>query len=176
MTAGTATGARGLRDVLGRFATGVTVITTTAVQDAGTRPVGMTVNSFASVSLDPPLILFCVSRVSRLHSIFASARTFAVNILGESQTRLSGQFARPGFDRFGQARTVRGRSGAPLLDGALATIECAVEKVIGAGDHDIVLGRVLVAEESGAGTPLIFYGGAYRRLEVVEADWWSALT
>ncbi|MEV4113896.1 flavin reductase family protein [Nonomuraea sp. NPDC049695] len=163
-----------LRAVLGRFATGVTVITTVAEQGEACL-VGMTANSFASVSLDPPLVLFCVNRASRLHPVFTGARIFAVNILGEDQTGLSGQFARPGLDRFGQARAVRGRSGAPLLDGAIATLECAVDQVVGAGDHDIVIGRVLSVEESPAETPLIFYGGAYRRLEVIEADWWSAL-
>jgi flavin reductase (DIM6/NTAB) family NADH-FMN oxidoreductase RutF len=163
-----------LRQVLGRFATGVAVITTMA---ADGRPAGMTVNSFSSVSLDPPLVLFCISRDSRLNPVFTEASAFAVNVLSSSQQAVSRQFARPGLDRFGLIRPGGGSSGAPLLPAALARLECSMEQVLRAGDHDIMLGRVCAMDlaPGGAPDPLIFFGGRYHLLETAGGDSWAAL-
>jgi flavin reductase (DIM6/NTAB) family NADH-FMN oxidoreductase RutF len=154
-----------LRAVLGRYATGVVVVTA-----AG--PVGLTVNSFTSVSLDPPLVLFCLREESRLRGAFGSA--FAVNVLREGQREVARRFAgRDGFDGLPH-RT--GRSGAPLLAGTLATIECTTERTVAGGDHDIVVGRVLATavHEAGAADPLLYYEGAYRSLDATHLDCWAA--
>jgi flavin reductase (DIM6/NTAB) family NADH-FMN oxidoreductase RutF len=165
---------RALRAVLGRFATGVAVVTALGRDGA---PVGMTVNSFTSVSLDPPLVLYCANRASRLFPAFTEAPAFAVNILAESQDEVSRRFARQGLDRFGELRHEAGATGAPLLPGSLAVLECATESVVPAGDHALVLGRVTAAAAvPGAGAPLLFYDGAYRRLDDRHADWWTAFS
>jgi Kef-type K+ transport system membrane component KefB/flavin reductase (DIM6/NTAB) family NADH-FMN oxidoreductase RutF len=163
-----------LRAVLGRFATGVAVITTTGPDG---QPIGMTVNSFSSVSLDPPLVLFCVSRRSRLHPVFTEAAAFAVNVLKDSQQAVSRLFARPGLDRFGSIQRDEGSNGAPLLRDTLARIECTTERVMAAGDHDIVIGRVCAADLAPAGSPdpLIFYGGGYHLLDKQDVDCWATL-
>lgn len=160
-----------LRSVLGRFATGVAVLT---AADGEGRAVGMTVNSFTSVSMDPPLVLACVSRRSRLHPVFRAAEAVAVNVLGEQQLTDSWRFASQGLDRFGSLRPRRGATGVPLLPEALAVIECAVERRVEAGDHDVLIGRVAAMEESAAplSQPLVFYGGAYRTLNT-DREWWS---
>ncbi|MCW2691170.1 MAG: hypothetical protein JWR37_6060 [Mycobacterium sp.] len=163
-----------LRAVLGQFATGVAVVTTTT---ADGLPVGMTVNSFSSVSLDPPLVLFCVNRSSVLHPVFTQAQEFVVNVLSSGQRDLSRSFARPGLDRFGNGipRPAQG-GGAPVLDNALANIECVLERVVVAGDHDIVIGRVCATDAPARiPDPLIFYGGTYRLLDAENIDCWVAL-
>ncbi|MFF0018055.1 flavin reductase family protein [Streptomyces sp. NPDC005374] len=164
---------RTLRGVLGRFATGVVVVTTRT--DDGLA-IGMTVNSFCSVSLEPPLVLFCVSRASQLHPLFTGASHFAVNVLSEAQRKVSLSFARPGRDRFKDLTPDTGRLGAPVLPDALAVVECTRASIVEAGDHDIVIGRVVAmsADEQGLPDPLVFYGGAYRRLDPQHADWWTA--
>jgi flavin reductase (DIM6/NTAB) family NADH-FMN oxidoreductase RutF len=162
-----------LRTVLGQFATGVVVITAATPRD---EPVGMTVNSFSSVSLDPPLVLFCAARRSRLHQVFTTAEVFAVNVLRQSQKDVSRRFASPGFDRFGSSLPKPGKSGVPTIDEALAVIECEVENVIQAGDHDIVIGQVQEIDAApGIGAdPLVYYSGAYRSLDS-DIDCWTAL-
>ncbi|WP_433429293.1 flavin reductase family protein [Nonomuraea sp. CA-141351] len=163
-----------LRTVLGRFATGIVVIT---AGGPGGRPIGMTVNSFSSVSMNPPLILYCINRSSQLHPTLISAERFAVNVLTESQRNVSRQFARPGFDRFGAMSASSGSRGIPVLRESLAVIECVTDRVVRAGDHDIVLGQVLSAETTAHAVPepLIYFGGAYRSLAKNSADWWAAL-
>lgn len=151
---------RHLRTVLGKFATGVAVVTTATARG----PVGMTVNSFCSVSLTPPVVLFCVRHESQLHSSFAGATTFAVNVLAEHQRPLSDQFARPGFDRFGSVRWRPGITRSPVLGGAHGVLECLTDQVLTAGDHDIVLGRVVAAHPLSESSPLLFHSGAYRAL------------
>src|SRR5438270_5995442 len=138
-----------LRQVLGRFTTGAVTVTTMTANG----PVGMTVNSFCSVSFTPPVVLFCVRHSSRLHPPFATATAFAVNILDEDQRQLADQFARPGLDRFGAARWRPGVTRSPVLRGAHALLECLTERVVTAGDHDIVLGRVVAADSAAAGRP-----------------------
>lgn len=149
-----------LRGVFGRFTTGVTVITTLTARG----PVGMTANSFTPVSLEPPLVLFCVSRRSQLCEPFATARSFAVNVLADTQRPLSARFAAPGYDRFGDTPWRPGHTGVPLLPGALAVVECETAEVLPGGDHVIVLGRVVAVGVAPAGEPLVFYGSRYRRL------------
>jgi flavin reductase (DIM6/NTAB) family NADH-FMN oxidoreductase RutF len=164
--------ARRLRTALGRFATGVAVIT--AASSNGT-PVGMTVNSLTSVSLDPPLVLFCVGRRSCLHPVFTEVDAFGVNILREGQLALCWRFASPGLDRFDAIEPRFGHTGVPLLPSALAVLECVEPRVVPGGDHDIIIGRVAsfeTAEEDHA-EPLVFYGGGYRSLNT-ELQWWSA--
>lgn len=167
---------RTLRRVLGRFTTGVVVVTTRA-EDG--RLAGMTVNSFCSVSLEPPMVLFCVSGASQLHPVFTGAATFAVNVLGEAQRDLSLRFARPGRDRFAGLRDHDGEHHeSPVLPGALAVVECTTVSVTPAGDHDIVLGQVtgMSSSADSLAEPLVFYGGAYRRLDPQHADWWTAFS
>lgn len=174
---------RALRSVLGKFTTGVVVVTARTGEGL---PVGMTANSFTSVSLEPPLVSFCVSRASQLHPLFTNASDFAVNVLADSQRELSKRFARPGLDRFGSLSYEEGRNGIPVFPGSLAVIECATASVVAAGDHDIILGSViaLTALTADAGEiqfPLVFFNGAYRRLDVQylmeqDTDWWTAFT
>jgi 3-hydroxy-9,10-secoandrosta-1,3,5(10)-triene-9,17-dione monooxygenase reductase component len=149
-----------LRRALGRFTTGVVVVTTHTPGGA----VGMTVNSFCSVSLTPPVVLFCVRRESQLHAHFASATAFAVNVLADGQEELSSQFARPGFDRFASARWRPGTTRSPVLAGVHAVLECLTDRVLPAGDHDVVLGRVVAVHPSTPGRPLLFYSGGYGSL------------
>jgi 3-hydroxy-9,10-secoandrosta-1,3,5(10)-triene-9,17-dione monooxygenase reductase component len=162
-----------LRGVLGRFATGVAVVTTMSPAD---QPVGMTVNSFTSVSLFPPLVLFCAGHRSCLYPAFSSADIFAVNILGEGQMAFSWRFASAGFDRFDTLEPRIGKTGVPLLPTALATLECVTRQRVTAGDHDIIIGEVIELETSlvQSANPLLFYDGTYRSL-FTATEWWSAL-
>ncbi|MFN3954507.1 MAG: flavin reductase family protein [Pararhodobacter sp.] len=146
---------RRLRDALGRFATGVTVVTARA----GSGAVGITANSFASLSLDPPLVLWAPARASRRFAAFAGAAHFAVHVLGEDQFALGRHFALQGFD-FDLAGIESSDEGVPLLPGCLARFECRHEALHEGGDHALVVGRVCrVSFRKGA--PLIFSGGRY---------------
>jgi len=152
---------RALRSVLGYFVTGVAVITT----EDGRGPVGLTANSFTSVSLQPPLVLFCVHQSSRVRQSLDDSGFVGVNILGEEQEAVSRQFAGPQNDRFAGMEVHAGNAGAPLLSGALAHLECEVEKQMDAGDHVIVLARVHhLSVRSEGHRPLTFFGGRYGRL------------
>ncbi|WP_019548494.1 flavin reductase family protein [Streptomyces sulphureus] len=156
---------RCLRDVLGRFVTGVVAVTAAGPDG----PVGLTANSFTSVSLNPPLVLFCVHRSSRVRQAFAQAGAFGVNILDESQEAVSRQFSRPAEERAGGLTFHRGQTGAPLLTDALAYLDCELEEQIEAGDHIIVLGRVRDHEVQWEGRrPLAFFSGRYTRLHTEE--------
>lgn len=152
--------ARTLRDALGCFGTGVTVVTTL---DADGQPIGLTANSFSSVSLEPPLILFCLSRGSANLERFQAARHFAINVLHIGQQPMSGVFARAG-DRFHDVAWEAWETGAPILSGSLASFECATDRVIEAGDHLIFIGRVLRARFEPRRDPLLYFRGKYRRL------------
>lgn len=151
---------RSLRDAFGRFATGVTVVT--CISPDG-RPVGVTVNSFASVSLDPPLLLWSLMRRSANLAAFLDAGGFAVNVLGDDQRDLAARFAAPVQDRFAGVPWTPGLDGAPLLSGCVASFECSVFRTIEAGDHVVFLGRVH-RFEGRAGTPLLFFAGRYAEL------------
>jgi flavin reductase len=156
-----ATGARALRGVFAAFATGVTVVTV-----GGAVPHGMTANSFASVSLDPPLVLICVDQEAGLHQRLPLAGAFAISVLGAGQEAVARHFADrsrpPGARQFERVRCCPGpRTGAPLIDGALAWIECGLWKVQPAGDHSIVIGKVRAAWHGGDQAALLFFEGRY---------------
>jgi flavin reductase (DIM6/NTAB) family NADH-FMN oxidoreductase RutF len=148
------------RRVMGHFPTGVSVITT--VHDGELH--GMTANSFTSVSLDPMLVLACLACGARTALAIQSAGHFAVNILAEDQAGVSQRFAKPGQDHFEGLDVIRGHRGLPLIPGALGYLVCAVDDVVQAGDHDIVLGRVEDCQASANGSPLVFFKGGYSTL------------
>ena len=155
--------ARELRAAMGRFATGVTVVT--SIDEAG-APVGTTANSVTSVSLDPPLVLVCFARDSLTLAAVRAHDAFAVNVLAEHHGHLSAAFARRGTsDAWDGIFHVAGPTASPRLEEALACIDCSVERLLPAGDHVIVLGRVLDVHVSEHGRgPLVFYRGAYASL------------
>ena len=148
---------RHLRNALGRFATGVTVITTRT--GAGKRE-GLTVNSFAAVSLDPPLISWSLKRQAPSCASFMNARHFAVNILSSEQRELCQHFATPSLDKFAELPVEEGLHGAPILPGCIATFECRIENTFAGGDHLIFIGRVDRATYR-EGEPLIFSAGRF---------------
>ena len=151
---------RDLRNALGGFATGVTVVTSRG--DDGSAA-GVTVNSFCSVSLDPPLVLWCLCKTAPSSRVFLDATHFAVHVLAEDQAHLSMRFSKPSLDKFAGLDVSRGLGGAPVLDGVVALFECRCEQRIDAGDHYILLGRVERYGHTG-GSPLLFHTGAYRKL------------
>lgn len=147
--------ARAFRTALGRYATGVTVVTATGPNG----PVAMTANSFTAVSLEPPLVLWCPARRSARFGALTSAAHFAIHVLAHDQLDLGLHFARSGsdFDPFGQDKTPEG---APALNGVLARFDCAAHACHDGGDHAILVGRVLRATFRD-GAPLLFWGGLY---------------
>jgi flavin reductase (DIM6/NTAB) family NADH-FMN oxidoreductase RutF len=148
------------RQVLGHFPTGVTVIT--AGSDEG--PVGLCVGSFTSVSLEPPLVAFCAGDTSTSYPHIEAAGHYCVNILGEDQEETARVFAGKGDDKFaGIGWHPSPVTGAPVLDGVLAWIDCDIDAVHGAGDHWIVVGRVLDLEIGHEGGPLVFFRGGFGR-------------
>lgn len=153
------------RRVVGHFATGITVVTT--VLDGAAH--AMTVNAFTSVSLDPVLVLFCPEKSARFHDVVASAGAWAVSVLGEDSEDASRWFATRGREIKGQLNGWPSRpgprTGAPILEGAIAALECRTHAVYEGGDHSIVVGEVLgVSRPNPAGSPLLFYDGSYHRL------------
>ena len=148
---------RELRQVLGSFVTGVTVITTV---DAQGKPHGLTVNSFSSVSLDPPLILWSQSLTAPSHPVFRDAERFAVNILADDQVAISNRFARGSDDKFAGCETNPGLGGVPLIRGSSAWLECRRMDCFRGGDHMVFLGQVERIERTGR-QPLVFGGGRY---------------
>jgi flavin-dependent trigonelline monooxygenase, reductase component len=149
-----------LRRVFGRFATGITVVTTL---DHDGNPHGMTANSFTSVSLEPPLVLVCVDYRAKILETFRKAERFGVNILSEGQRDLSQAFARRGEDRFNGVEWQAGESGVPLLPGALAWLECVLVNAVDAGDHAILIARVDRAAHH-EGRPLLYFASGYEHL------------
>lgn len=146
-----------LRQAFGSFVTGVTVVTTI---DTKNRPRGITANSFTSVSMKPPLVLVCVGQSVASYDEFCATDSFAINILSDSQQFLSELFASKAPDKFEKTAWRQERSGSPVLDDGLAWIDCAVHKKIVAGDHSILIGRVLDFGRN-HGLPLGFFGGSY---------------
>ncbi len=155
------------RRVMGHFVTGVTVVTALD----GERPFGITVNALSSVSLDPPLVMVALDRRRFLTPIVRAAGRYAVNILSEEQQDLSDCFAgapvEPGREDFCGAAWHPGDTGLPLLDGAIATLECSVVQTFSAGDHDLFIGRVdtLSNEPQRHPMPLLYYRRNYLRIE-----------
>lgn len=152
---------RTLRDALGCFATGVTVVT--CRDDAG-EPVGLTVNSFTSVSLDPPLLLVCIAKEAASARAFLAARRFAVNVLQTGQQPASIRFSTRHEDRFGPNDWSPGELGAPVLKASLGVFECESHAVHEGGDHHILLGHVVKATFDAGLDPLLYFRGRYRRL------------
>jgi flavin reductase (DIM6/NTAB) family NADH-FMN oxidoreductase RutF len=153
---------RAFRNALGCFATGVTVVTT--VTDAG-EPVGLTANSFSSVSLDPPLVLFCLDRASHNLDAFRAAGRFAVNVLGDDQRDLSVRFSTTIGDRWDGVVWERWETGAPVLNGCLAALDCETEAIHEGGDHVIIVGRVKRLAAVADGKPLLYFRGNYATVE-----------
>jgi flavin reductase (DIM6/NTAB) family NADH-FMN oxidoreductase RutF len=147
------------RHALSQFASGVTVVT---ARDTAGRAYGLTISSFASVSLEPPLILVSVDRKSDSHPGFRDTGKFAVSVLAEGQEDVSRRFATKESDKF-TVPMVEGRLGLPLVPGALAHLECEVKSATDAGDHVIYVGLVLHAEVR-PGRPLVYHRGCYRRV------------
>lgn len=147
--------ARALRDAFGCFATGVTVVT---LRDPEGRPAGLTVNSFSSLSLTPPLLLFSVGRSQVSAPWFEAGNAFAVNVLAKDQEHLAWQFARPAEDKFEGVYWSEGHAGSPVIEGALARFECRKWATYDGGDHLIVVGEIVRHAREGA-DPLLFWQG-----------------
>jgi flavin reductase (DIM6/NTAB) family NADH-FMN oxidoreductase RutF len=148
------------RKACSRYATGITVATVTSPEG---KPEGLTVNSFTSVSLEPPLILVCIAKTATAYPSFQAAKAFVVNILKEDQIDLSQHFASSKTQRFDGVAWQAGMHGAPVLDGVLAVLECAMHGSFDAGDHTVFLGLVERAE-SHDGPALLYFASAYRKL------------
>lgn len=163
------------REVLGHFVTGVTVVTAMQVGEGEPRPIGTTVNAFSAVSLEPPLVLACIGRERSIHPVIAAAGRFAVNVLPEESQALSDCFSGAPSDlprsAFCDAPFRLGATGAPILEEAIAYVECEVDRALGAGDHTIYLARVAaLGTHRGHGWPLLYYRGRYLRIERAEAS------
>ncbi|MET8776041.1 3-hydroxy-9,10-secoandrosta-1,3,5(10)-triene-9,17-dione monooxygenase reductase subunit [Nocardia sp. NPDC004654] len=163
---------RQFRNVLGQFCTGITVITAFG-DDAA--PIGFACQSFAALSLEPPLVLFCPTKASRSWAAIEKTGRFCVNILAEDQQQLCARFGSREPDKFAGTDWHTSDLDLPVLDDALATIQCTVDSVVDGGDHYIVIGRVQVLSEStDSGRPLLFYRGQYTAIEpekTVPAPW-----
>ena len=152
---------RTLRDALGCFATGVTVVT---CLDDDSQPAGITVNSFTSVSLDPPLLLVCLHKQAACTAALISAANFAVNVLQREQQPASITFSTRVEDRFGAMAWSCGEAGAPILAESLCVFECERFAVHDGGDHHILIGKVVKASFDASLDPLLYFRGSYRRL------------
>ena len=150
------------RTALSRFASGVTVVTT---RDAEGRPQGITVSAFSSLSLDPPLVLVCIDRGAYIYEAFAASGVFVVNILAADQEELSRLFASREPNKFEGLGYTEGLVGAPVLDHALATIECRVRYTYEGGDHTIFVGEVEHAAVREDTAPLLYYRGGYATIK-----------
>ena len=155
-----------LRFALSHFATGITLVT---ARDQARRPHGITVNSFTSVSLDPPLVLYCLGKSAFHFDVFADAEAFAVNVLSADGQALSDRFAREAEDDFEGLAVTELVTGSPVLADCLAVLDCEREAIHEAGDHLIVVGRVMALQvpggpEAGGTEPLLYYRSGYRRL------------
>lgn len=149
------------RAALGRFASGITVVTT---RDAAGRDFGMTISAFCSVSLSPPLVLVSVAHNASMYQALSQAEHFAINILADTQEPLSRRFAAKEADRFDGIGFTRGRTGVALLDDVVTWIECRRTAMHEAGDHTLVIGETLAMATSDA-RPLLYYRGGYATLE-----------
>ena len=153
--------ARTLRDALGCFATGVTVVTCLGAEG---EPAGLTVNSFTSVSLDPPLLLVCLAKKAASAAALIAASHFAVNVLQTGQQPASIRFSTRDEDRFGATPWECGEAGAPILAKSLGVFECERHAVHDGGDHHMLIGQVVKASFDASLDPLLYFRGKYRRL------------
>ncbi|HYC58889.1 MAG TPA: flavin reductase family protein [Thermoanaerobaculia bacterium] len=147
------------KEAMSHFASGVTVVTT----EHDGMPYGMTVASFASLSLRPPLVLVCIEKSVKTHEAIRAAGVFGVSILARTQADVSGKFASKADDKFAGVTVRQGANGVPLIDGAICTLECRVHEQLPGGDHSIFIGEVLDAQTSD-GQPLVYYRSAYREI------------
>lgn len=152
------------RNVIGHFASGVTVITTTA----DGRPHGTTASAVTSLALEPPMLLVCMNRESATGVAMATSGAFAVNILGEEHGELAIRFARKGHDKFEGVALADGERGQPLLAGAIAHLECRVTEQVAAGTHTVFIAEVEAATAQIGAPPLAYYRGRFGRLEIAE--------
>jgi len=153
---------KALRRAFSCFATGVTVVTT---RNRAGGPIGLTMNSFTSVSLDPPLILFSLGKKSEQYEDFMAADEFGVNVLCEEQVGLSGRFSTPGDKSFGDIPFELWKTSAPIIPGALAAFDCRIDQRVDAGDHILFICRVLHTAVVSEAAPLLFHRSSYVRLE-----------
>lgn len=156
---------RRFRDGLGCYPTGVTVVTT---RDADGQPRGFTANSFTSVSLDPPLVSVCLAKTAHSHAVFSESPAFAIHVLSETQKDISSLFASKAADKFERCRWTEGLDAVPLIRDSLATFECEAWQRVDAGDHTILIGRVVGLDHT-AGRPLGYCRGAYVGYQEVAA-------
>jgi flavin reductase len=147
------------RQILGHFATGVTVVTTDG--EAGSH--GMTANAFASLSLHPPLVMVAVDRRAAMLEFLTKNRCFAVNILRADQEELSRRFAKTGPKDFSDLNVTTSATGSPILVDAIAHLDCRVHDILPGGDHEIFVGEILAGDYRGA-EPLLYFAGSYRKL------------
>jgi flavin reductase (DIM6/NTAB) family NADH-FMN oxidoreductase RutF len=151
------------RKVMGNFPTGVTVVTS---RGPDASPCGLTANSIASVSLDPPLVLVCVDRSASSHACITQGGSFAISVLSSQDEELARRFAKGSFaERFRDVSFTDSENGSPVLTGALAWLDCRVANVYEAGDHSIVIGEVISCDAR-EGEPLVFFRGGYHRIPV----------
>lgn len=148
------------RNTLGKFATGICVVTT----DTADGPIGMTINSFSSVSLEPALILWNIQKSSECFQAFDTANGYAISILSDQQMDISNQFAQRGSHLLNKDQYSLGESGQAILKDAIATMECSIWAKYEGGDHIILVGEVEKFSAAESGEPLIFFSGAYRSL------------
>ena len=146
-----------LRRVLGHYPTGVTVVTAAGAEG----PEGVAIGSFSSLSLDPPLVMFCPGHDSTSWARMRPIGSFCVNVLGDHQAEVSTIFAKKSADRFSVVTTRAEFTGAPVIEGCLAWIDCTLHTIHDGGDHDIVVGRVEAIGTADSGRPLIFFKGGY---------------
>ncbi len=146
------------RHALGRFASGVTVVT---VADERGEATGLTVSAFSSVSLNPPLVLVCIDNRSTSIPVIESVGSFAVNVLTKDQAHLSNRFASRDVNKFDGVAWSKGSLGMPLLSGALAQLECTLAKTVDAGDHTLFIGQVEATNVEDSEQPLLYFNGNY---------------
>lgn len=152
---------RQLRNALGQFATGVCVVT---ANSADLGPFGMTVNSFSSVSLAPPLVLWSLRNDSECYAAFTQARYYTINVLRQQQQDLSNRYASPDEHRLLPGHYRIGKTGSPVMRDVLCSFECEIWQRYDGGDHTILVGKVLETDTRPSGKPLLFHGGLYREL------------
>lgn len=152
------------KQCLGCFATGVTVIT---VLDSKGKPHGITINAFASLSLEPPLILFNIAKTATCHKILLQAKHFSVNILAEGQQQISQLFAFAKDDKWQKVASVPGKNKCPILDGIIAYLECDFAFSYDGGDHTIIVGKVTHLEKQSEKKPLLYYRGEYSNVSEI---------
>ncbi len=150
-----------LRNAFGQFPTGVTVIT---ANPDGYEPFGMTANSFSSLSLTPPLLLWSLQNDSECWDAFQASSHYAVNVLAADQEELSRAYAKKGDHTLQKNHFHIGKSGCPVLNGVIASFECSIHERVDGGDHTILIGRVLEFNSNADAQPLVFHAGRYRRI------------